>query len=418
MRWLYRLFVFSLLLIPIGLVVIAALCLEAEPKVPTQVLMNAANVERAKRLVHEYDPRKMQAGEVKTVRMSADELRLVLSYIVDGIGPGGAVVELAENQIRMRATISVQKVAPGGFLNIDSTISSANDRAQIENLKIGHVNFPRPIVRWLSGAAVRYVYRASNVDRTRDLIRAIDIKPDYLDVTYAWEAAIVDAVRDRIISSDDRDKLQHYNEILAQEIERGIADPTFANLVRALFSNARQRSDEGGAVAENRAAILVLGAYVNGRSLAALAPQASSWTKPNRIHLQVHGRRDLVQHFATSAALAVAGGSVFADTLGLVKEIDDAAGGSGFSFKDLAADRSGTRFGQFAVESELSARKLQQLVSEQIDDVSLVPDPIGLEEKLSDAEFRRRYGGVDGRAYESIVAEIARRIDASRLYRR
>ncbi|MFT4565021.1 MAG: hypothetical protein ACI9BW_004791 [Gammaproteobacteria bacterium] len=416
MRWLYRLFLFSVVLIPIGIVVIAALCLEADPKFPTQALMNGANVDRAKRLVREYDPRKMEAGEVKTVRMSTDELRLVLNYIISGIGPGGAVVELEENLMRVGAAVSLQKISAGGYLNIESTISSITDRALIDRLKIGPINFPRPIVHMLSHFVIRYAYYASNIDRTHDLIRAIIIRPDFVDVTYAWQAGIVEAVRDRIISSGDRDKLRHYNSVLAQEIERATATPTFASLVRALFSSAHQRSEEGAAITENRAALLVLGAYVNGHSLTALAPQASSWTKPRRIYPRIHGRRDLVQHFATSAALVVAGGGVFAETLGLVKEIDDADGGSGFSFKDLAADKSGTRFGQIAVDSETSARKLQQLILEQLDDVSLVPDLVGLEEELNDAEFRQRYGGVGGKLYESVVADIERRIGASRLY--
>jgi hypothetical protein len=417
LRWLYRFFVFPIFLIPIGIVAIAALCLESEPKVPTQILMNAANVDRAKRLVREYDPRKIQPGEVKTVRMSADELRLVINYIINGIGPGGAIVELDDNLVHLRAAVNIQKFAAGGYLNVRSTISSTDARARIEHLKIGPVNFPRPIVQLLTHLAIGYVYRASKLDSTHDLIRAIAIKPDHVDVTYAWETEIVDAFRDRIISSDDRDKLRHYNEILAREIGRATSDATFANLVRVLFSEAHERSNSGGAAAENRAVILVLGAYVNGRSLTALAPQASSWTKPRKIRLHIHGRRDLVKHFATSAALAITGGSVFADTLGLVKEINDADGGSGFSFKDLIADKSGTRFGQLAVESELSARKLQKLVSARIDDVSLVPDPSGLEEKVSEAEFRRRFGGVGGKQYESVVADIERRIDASRLYR-
>ena len=123
-----------------------------------------------------------------------------------------------------------------------------------------------------------------------------------------------------------------------------------------------------------------------------------------------------MQHFATSAALAVAGGSVVADTIGLVKEIDDADGGSGFSFKDLAADKAGTRFGQVAVETEESAIVLQRRLARDVRDEMLIPNTTGLEENLAEADFERRYGGVGGEKYNAVVQEIERLLSESQLY--
>jgi len=163
-------------------------------------------------------------------------------------------------------------------------------------------------------------------------------------------------------------------------------------------------------------ALLVLAAYVNGRDLEMLVPEASSWPRPRRIPVTVHGRRDLAQHFLSSAVLAATGGDAFSQAIGLFKEIEDARGGSGFSFPDLLADEAGTRFGNMATASAGSAVELQRRAA-MADESALVPDPQGLEERMSETEFGQRYGGVGGAGYERELREIARRIDDSPLYR-
>ena len=50
------------------------------------------------------------------------------------------------------------------------------------------------------------------------------------------------------------------------------------------------------------------------------------------------GRQDLAKHFAISAAISAHSGAPLADAIGLYKELEDARGGSGFSFDDLAAE--------------------------------------------------------------------------------
>jgi uncharacterized protein YfiM (DUF2279 family) len=417
MRWLFRLIVVLVVLVPVGLIALIVVSIETRPLVPTQMLMSAANIERAKRLVHEQDPRKLESGQIKTVRVNAEELNLVFNHILNRFGPGGAVTTLSENRLNLSATLNLKKFVPESYLNSELEILSDGQGASIEKLKIGQLAIPAPLLRGLSAIGGQYLKQLSRSKNANDMIRVFEIHPQHVEVTYAWEADIVDAVRNQIISPEDRDKLRHYNKQLAQIIEEHGGQITFANLVEELFSNVHGRSLNGGAEAENGAAIIVLGAYVNGRKLTALVPQASSWITPQRVRLTIHGRHDFVQHFATSAALAVAGGSVVAETIGLVKEIDDADGGSGFSFKDLAADKAGTRFGQTAVESYASAIGLQRNLSRGVNDKMLIPDTSGLEENLADTEFERRYGGIGGAKYKTVVRNIDVLLSNSELYR-
>jgi hypothetical protein len=131
----------------------------------------------------------------------------------------------------------------------------------------------------------------------------------------------------------------------------------------------------------------------------------------------LNGRDDFAKHFVVSAALAAHAGSPLADAVGVYKEIDDARGGSGFSFNDIAADRAGTRFGEQAAANAKAAVKLQQRLSAGIREKDIMPSTQDLPEFMPEAEFKKRYGGVGAPAYNQMMADIERRVAALALYR-
>ena len=181
-----------------------------------------------------------------------------------------------------------------------------------------------------------------------------------------------------------------------------------------LFELARERSAVGEAPRENRAAIIALAFYANGRGLVALTPAARDWPAPAPRTVTLAGRDDFAKHFLISAALAAEGGGALADAIGLYKEVDDSRGGSGFSFNDIAADRAGTRFGQMAVRSPA---KLQSALAAGAAEADFMPEVRDLPEFLPEAEFKRRFGGIGAPAYTKLMAEIEARVAARPLYR-
>ncbi|MBP6097670.1 MAG: hypothetical protein KA503_14695, partial [Methyloversatilis sp.] len=102
------------------------------------------------------------------------------------------------------------------------------------------------------------------------------------------------------------------------------------------------------------------------------------------------------------------------DALGLSKEMNDARGGSGFSFTDLLADRAGTRLGEQIASGRgnVAARLAGGLT-----DRDVLPPIEGLAEFLPEAEFRRRYGGVGEPAYRAVIDDIEARLASLELYR-
>jgi hypothetical protein len=133
-------------------------------------------------------------------------------------------------------------------------------------------------------------------------------------------------------------------------------------------------------------------------------------------HVKLEARHDWVQHFVVSAGLAAAGGRSITNVIGEAKEIVDTDGPSGFSFTDIAADRTGVRFAEVATQSSSRARRLQQALAGTLSESDFFP-PVGdLPEGLSETQFKYRYGDVNTPAYSQMIAEIDRRIASIALY--
>lgn len=125
------------------------------------------------------------------------------------------------------------------------------------------------------------------------------------------------------------------------------------------------------------------------------------------------GRRDLMKHFLVSAALVAAVGDAQALALGLAKEVLDSNRASGFSFRDLAADRAGVRMGQRLLSGKLTPVRLADSFTTE----AFLPDVDDLPEGLSAGEFNTRFGSVSDQRFGELAAEIDERIARLQGYR-
>ncbi|WP_430387274.1 hypothetical protein [Blastomonas fulva] len=120
------------------------------------------------------------------------------------------------------------------------------------------------------------------------------------------------------------------------------------------------------------------------------------------------GREDLAKHWALSAAISATLGSQVARSMGTWKELADSSeGGSGFSFVDLAADRSGERFAMAAVKPQLARTVRTRLVAITQDQI-LPPELLTRPEGLDQAAFERDYTAVDSPEYAAALRAIDR----------
>jgi hypothetical protein len=194
-------------------------------------------------------------------------------------------------------------------------------------------------------------------------------------------------------------------------------DPGFERLMELAFSYAEDNSHGRDRVLLNRAAILALGAILGEEKVVEVAKReinlaSLSEAQTLRQRITLHGRGDLSQHFWVSAALALLSDDAQSMTVGIAKEMMDSAGGSGFSFVDLTADRAGTLFTLAATRDAAAARAMQTRIRNGAVIADFVPNPLDLPEGINSDDFHEEYGGLGGEKTKKIVEEIRRRLDA------
>ena len=416
MRFLFKLILWLIILVPLALAGAFYLAIEQTPLVETHVRLTPGQIDRAKSILDQHDPRDLQDGEVKTITIGKRDLDLAINYFVYLIGQGGSVVELRDGSVTAQATVQLPKNPIGQYLNMDVGLHETSGIPTLEYLQIGRLPIPGWFANEAFKLAINTFYDKTGQRLGADLIQRVEVTNRNMSITYQWDSDITDVVRTNLVSAEDQDRLKLYNQQLVNVMSTGSGPVKMINILRSLFHLAEERSTTGNAATENRAAIIVLAAYVGGHSLRRLVPQADSWPQAPKRDVRLQGRQDFAQHFMISASLSMAGGNIFSDAVGLMKEIDDSRGGTGFSFNDLCADKAGTRFGE-RVTAYSRASEIQTRVARSLVESDIMPRADDLPEHMSESEFKRRFGGVDSPRYNQMIAEIDRRVEQLPLYR-
>ncbi|OUS18050.1 hypothetical protein A9Q88_01765 [Gammaproteobacteria bacterium 50_400_T64] len=428
MKLLFRLCLLTPLLLLLGVLAVLAMCIEPSPLVAEQAQLSPANIDRVKQLLRQHKPGNLLAGETNSIALSEKELDLLASHLLHRLNATGAVLSIKQGLLSLRSSWNISAFLPykqqaPSYLNIETVLATRIGGAglhsvNIHSLKIGRIDIPTVFIRALVQFSLARLDSLPDLRDAFTVIQTIDIRAEDVALTYQWQEGLAETIRGGLITRKERQTLAIYQQFLVAEVDRQGKNLTLIRLFEAVFRFAQDPSQTADPVMENKAAIIVLAAYANGGGLSTLLPEARHWAKARRARLRLNGRHDLVLHFTASAALAVAGGGAMSNAIGLRKELDDASSGSGFSFKDLAADMSGARFGELAVASSASASTLQNRLAKGEGDTLLMAGIDGLEERLNKAQFEHGYGGPGDKRYEQEVRKIDQRINSLALYRR
>lgn len=175
---------------------------------------------------------------------------------------------------------------------------------------------------------------------------------------------------------------------------------------------SRSTASGADAVERNRAGFVALAMLVADRRLgevtAGLSLKDTADCRITAQEITLLDRADLAKHWAVSAALTASYGPDLSHAMGTWKEISDSGrDGSGFSFVDLAADRSGLLAAKQAIEPDRAAAIARRLG--RVSEAQLLPlQALALSEGLSEAEFQSRYVHVETATYKNTVARIDR----------
>lgn len=400
----------ALLLLAAGVLAAVVAMLQTEPAVAVTQDVNHEDVARALSLLRTHDPRQARVGVVSSALMRERDLEVLLNHAAHRWFAAASRVRLQPQ----RATIQLSAHAPnnpfGRWLNLELQLQETGGLPVIDSFRIGRLPLPPWLAERIGLYAVDRFGLGKELQLAAEVVRRVRFSPQQVLVTYAWQGDSMHRLFDGLLTAEEVKRLRFYSDLLAELTARRA--PSFempmAQLLGPMFDLARQRSAAGNdAAAENRAVLVALTLYANGRSVGSVAPVARSWPQARPMRLMLAARADFPLHFLVSAALASEGTTPLSKAIGVYKEVADSRGGSGFSFNDMAANRAGTRFGTLAVQDP---QRLQDLVARGVSDAELLPRTDDLPEFMAEPEFVRRYGGVGKPAYNALLAEIDRRI--------
>ena len=417
MRFFFKLILLLLFGLPFAIAAALFLAVDGQPTIDRAAEVTPSSIERAQRIINRNDPRKLKSGARRTVAVNAGDLDLAANYLAHQFGGGSARVGLQNRSALVHASVKIPRLPVNFYLNIEATLVERQPLPAIDSLRVGKLPIPAWLAHRLIANAPKFFRADLELATLDNIIQNVAIKERAVAVTYEWREDALKTLRAAVLPAEDRQRIAVYRELLVSVAQKHTGKKvSLTDFLVPFFRLARERSPQSDAAGENRAAILVLALYANGRSFEQILPEMNARPRPAQCELLLNQRGDFAKHFIVSAALAASAGSPLADAVGLYKEIFDSRGGSGFSFNDIAADRAGSRFGEVAGR-EATAKNLQVKVGAGIGESDLMPATADLPEFMPEAEFKRRFGGVNGGEYNRMMADIERRIAALPLYR-
>ncbi|MBU6272590.1 MAG: hypothetical protein KGQ67_14890 [Betaproteobacteria bacterium] len=400
--------------------VLSVMVLDERPHPGPAPALTVADLERLRRQVGVPDPRRPSVSAVP-LTLHPRDIDLLLQQGLQRALPDhgiGARVSLEHGAAWLRVSLRVPAGPLGKATTVGLRLESREGQLQAVAGSIGRVPINRWVLDHLWSLGQRFVLSPQALTALRAALAATsgwEIGRDLVNLRIQPQAELLGQLRGAggsggVLGAEQRARVDHYLAHIAARLGAA-AGPGLVTVLQSVIGEAAARG--GDARAENRAAMLALAVHASEKPELAARLLGISVPPGKPVIPVARGRQDLAQHWLVSAAITLEAGSGTADAIGVFKEVLDSRGGSGFSFADLAADRSGVRFAQAAIADP---RRWQARVARIAGEADIIPAIDALPEKLQEPSFQRRFKARDNQAWAEMTAEIERRIDLCRFF--
>jgi uncharacterized protein YfiM (DUF2279 family) len=387
-----------------ALIALILLLFDISPNVPAAAPLSGVQVKAAKRA---FDRTRSIAGrdEAVPLSMSWEELSAATSLGGRAARVDRVSISPVEGAVELKASVPLAMV----WINLEATVEpTAEQWASFPSFtaRIGRLPMPRWTNRPLLWLAEKLLaWRGATIPPIRSIVSGLTISEQGVTARVKLpSSAHISAALQKLEADplNSADVATYYCKLATVAASGAPLDvPT---ILRLTFADLKDPTP-----AQNRAALIAIAMVVDTRKLGDLAGDARARTegcKRPAIGITLAGRADLAKHWAVSAALTAALGSDVSAAMGQWKEVSDSAPqGSGFSFVDLAADRSGVFYATRASAPE-TADETARLLANATPEMLLPRAALSFVEGLSEQAFRARFGNTDARAYQAATRQI------------
>lgn len=421
-RWPRRLGLLVLAL-AVGLALTLALALETSPRVARAP--DAASARHALAAGEALRGFATTGGAADSLTLSEDEIDAVMAA-ASRLAPGvdGAARPTGDG-MGLELSVGAPHLPRGLWANVALEVAASPEGLGLERARIGRLPLPAALVE---AAAVAGADRLIGAPLTRQALAGItglEVAGGAVTARFGYSAETRRALIDRIraaMGTEARDKGPIYASLwwLDHGGETGALPRTGSALPYLLWGLGkapRVAKRNPGASDRDLAmgALLALALYCGEPAIGpAIGVQLHDEMRGEGNHCEgtrLGGRDDLKRHFTVSAALHALSTGEAAFGVGELKElIDSGAGGTGFSFDDMAANLAGARFAAAFLEAPRA--EWPAMLARIETEADVLPDLAGLPTRLTEAEFAERFGAVDSPAYRAMIAEIEARVAA------
>ncbi len=429
LRWIILCAIILLLLAVCTAAALFLYALEDEPLVGRSDPADYATVADGKAFLKRIKWQVESAGEQGTTlevsEAELDHLAQIGSHTFKWLD---ADFDIAGSAISARVSVQLPANPFGEYLNLGAQMRPSSEGIGIDRLSMGSLSYSGYWLLPMAAQLADLVLRDRQASLLLEGVSAIQIEGDSALLSVLpppdAKAHLKQAVRTLQayrLPAGEAERVRHYYDVLASEgAGNNGRSQSLSEYLTPLMAAAKARSVSGSAVAENRAAIWALSIYFSNGGFEMLIGKLVSSERElvrSPYPVTLAGRQDLMAHFISSAAIALASQQGISIAAGEFKELlDSGDGGSGFSFVDLAADRAGIQFVSLATADDAEAQQLQEQLQANPGESSFFPDITGLVEGLSDDQFRQQYDGMESERYRLQVELIDQRIARALIY--
>ncbi|GAB6052641.1 hypothetical protein JCM17960_14610 [Magnetospira thiophila] len=425
---LFRLLILILVLAGVGAGMVL-LVTDDRPAIAQAATPGADDARRLKGLVKSVKRALAQSDRDHVSLLTEQQITGLLALAARGVSTPWIVrAQIESSRLHLRLTTALPRQR---YLNMDLSILSSRQGLRFGVLKVGKFSLPGRLFSPLLRLLLDHQLENGAGKVLLDAVRSVAVDESKVRVVYRFFKGDVGLLKkglERAVARrqplGDPALVRYYYERLTRvgTLQAWNRANQMGDYLLPLFSLASQRTAEGGdPIAENRAALLALTLYCGPP----LFEKAIGDVRQGRLRhhysrcrfTHLGGRHDLALHFAFSAYLRLVSDVAPAFVVGEVKELlDSSHGGSGFSFDDLAADRAGIKIADFALQSEASARRIQEVLGSDAADGQYFPEISDLPSSLAEAEFQQAFGTIEDPRYQDMLRFIDSRIAALPLY--
>ncbi len=373
-------------------------------------------------------------AEESTLTVTEEEVNGLFTIMSRAVPLLEGNAEVTSEKARATLSFRIPRMPVLNYINLHLGVLPSDRGLRLQRVRVGKVYIPGPIAlhggRWVAdvvcgdrfASLLVHAVQSVHFDKKEATVHVRPI-PD-LKSRIVRVKRRFDFLRDSVALLGDPLLVREYYATLI-EIDQNWPEKkaySLAPFIASLFDVAQKKG--GSPTEQNQAALLALAMFygdeIIGSFVGPVKTDEMKQYRRKRRRVCLKDRTDLRLHFLISAGLKIMSDRGISHAIGEFKELMDArAGGSGFSFVDLAADRAGVRFAEAATATEAEALHLQQELTgrDPLKEELFFPDIKDLPEGITQAEFERIYRNVESAEYKALVMEIDQCIARLPLYR-